>query len=379
MFVSELSLTDFRSYGSVRLSLVPGINVLVGTNGQGKTNLIEAIHYIATFSSHRVANDQPLVRNGAAQASVELVLNEGAAAGSHARELRLACDIIPGKSNKARLNGAQLPKTRELLGILQTVVFAPEDLALVKGDPSERRKFLDDTLVQLRPGFSAVRADLDRILRQRNALLKSGQYQKDVDLLRTLDVWDGQLARVGGQVLAERLRLVEELREPAQQAYTRVSADRGPLDIEYQNNVGVGAGADAELCEAALLSAFSSHRKAELERGVTLVGPQRDELAVSLRGLPVRGYASHGESWSAALALKLSVFQLLRTSSRHGDPVLILDDVFAELDEIRRERLVAEVQDCEQVIVTAAVRGDVPDSLSGALFDVHEGVVTRVA
>ena len=379
MFVSELSLTDFRSYESVKVRFQPGINVLVGTNGQGKTNLVEAIHYLATFASHRVASDTPLVRQGAAQASVEAVVNEGLAAGEHARELRLALDIIPGKANRARLNGAPLSRTRELLGIVQTVVFAPEDLALVKGDPSERRKFLDDTLTQLTPGFSVVRSDLDRILRQRNALLKSGQGHHDVDFLRTLEVWDEQLARTGGEVLAERLRLVRQLTAPIADAYLRVSADRGPLEISYETSLDVGPDADAHLCQAALLAALSASRKQEIDRGISLVGPHRDELQINLRGLPLRGYASHGESWSAALALKLAVYSALRETSRHGDPVLILDDVFAELDEIRRGRLVAEVADCEQVILTAAVRGDVPEQLDGTLFDVFEGTVNRVS
>lgn len=379
MYVAELSLTDFRSYREVSLRLVPGINVFIGTNGQGKTNLVEAIHYLATLSSHRVASDQPLVRQGADSATINLAVNEGLAAGEHARELQLKCEIIPGKANRASLNGVPLGRTRELLGVLQTVVFAPEDLALVKGDPAERRRFLDETVTQLNPGFASIRADLDRILRQRNALLKSGYGNRDVDFVRTLDAWDQQLAAAGGQVLSARLALLEQLQQPVADAYTRVSSDRGPITLAYETNVGVEAPADVELCTAAIEAALASHRKNELERGVTLVGPQRDELAIGLRGLPVRGYASHGESWSAALALRLGVFDLLRKHSRHGDPVLILDDVFAELDELRRDRLVAEVHGVEQVIVTAAVRGDVPAALDGALFDVFDGEVNRVA
>lgn len=379
MFVRELKLQNFRSYDEVAVHFTPGINVLVGTNGQGKTNLVEAIHYLATFESHRVSSDVPLVKQDKEYATAEVVVDEGRIAGDHARQISLSLDIIPGKANRARLNGAPLPKNRSLLGSLQTVVFAPEDLALVKGDPSERRKFLDDTLTQIRPGYQAIRADFDRVLRQRNALLKSGQYHHDVDFLRTLEVWDGQLAKVGGQVLAARLDLVQQLIAPVRDAYTRVSADRGPLEISYETSLEIGNEASEELCEAALLNAFAGSRKNEIDRGITLVGPHRDELAVNLRGLPVRGYASHGESWSAALALKLAVYRLLQTSSRYGDPVLILDDVFAELDEIRRDRLVQEVKDCEQVIVTAAVRSDVPESLTGSLFDVFEGSVTRVS
>lgn len=374
MHVSELSVRDFRSYDEATVHFVPGINVLIGSNGQGKTNLVEALSYLATFSSHRVASDVPLIKKDRAQAGVHVVLNDAG------REITLDIEIHPGKTNKAKLNGSPLPKAREVLGALLTVVFAPEDLNLVKGDPSERRRFMDDTVTLLTPSYAGVRADFEKALKQRNALLKSAYGRNNADIMRTLDVWDAQLARAGAQVMASRMSLISQLSPHVSQAYVTVSDDRGPFTITYETSLDVQAEVPTtDLLEAALLDAMSRRRKDEIDRGITLVGPHRDELLLELRGLPVRGYASHGESWSTALALKLGVFELLRQVSRHGDPVLILDDVFAELDEIRRRKLVEQVRTCEQTIVTAAVAADVPEDLAGALFDVYEGTVNRVS
>jgi DNA replication and repair protein RecF len=373
MYVSGLSLLRFRSYDYVNIKLVPGINVFIGTNGQGKTNLIEALNYCASFSSHRVANDQPLVKQGETNAAVQVVVEQ------ESRTISLDVEITPGKANRAKQNGSPLTRARELLGILLTVTFAPEDLMLVKGDPSERRKFMDDSITQLIPSFAGLRADFEKSLRQRNALLKSAYGKRTEEVLHTLDVWDVQLAKTGAAVMYHRLKLVENMQELVTDAYTRVSDDRGPLSISYVSNLEVPAGElSIALIEKAMLEALAEKRNSELDRGVTLVGPHRDELQLMLRDLPVRGYASHGESWSCALALKLSLFELLKRSSRGGDPVLILDDVFAELDEIRRSKLVDLVKDNEQTIVTAAVAGDVPKELDGALFNVHDGVVSRV-
>lgn len=375
MYVSELSLHNFRSYGEVCVGFVPGINVLIGTNGQGKTNLVEALSYLATFSSHRVSSDQPLIRSGCDFATVKAtVVDDG-------RSVTAEIDIVPGKTNKARLNGNPVSKAREILGALLTVTFAPEDLMLVKGDPSERRKFMDDTLTLLTPSFAGIKSDLDRILRQRNALLKSA-YGKhsNVDVMTTLDVWDSNLARVGAQVMHQRMKLIETIRPYVSDAYVMVSDDRGPYEIAYETKLELAeAVPSVETLESTLLETLKLRRKDEIDRGVSLVGPHRDELDLKLRGLPVRGYASHGESWSTALALKLGVFALLRDVSRHGDPVLILDDVFAELDEVRRAKLVQQIQDCEQTIITAAVARDVPEELVGARFEVHDGEVTHVS
>ncbi len=374
MHVSELSVRDFRSYDEVTVHFVPGINVLIGSNGQGKTNLVEAMSYLATFSSHRVSSDVPLVKKDRTSAGVRVVLND------EGREITLDVEINPGKTNKARLNGSPVPKAREVLGALLTVVFAPEDLNLVKGDPSERRRFMDDSLTLLTPSYAGIRSDFEKALRQRNALLKTAYGKNNADIMRTLDVWDAQLARAGAQVMAQRMSLIEQLAPHVSDAYLTVSDDRGPFEISYETALDVQeATPTAALLEAALLDAMSRRRKDEIDRGITLVGPHRDELKLELRGLPVRGYASHGESWSTALALKLGIFELLRNVSRHGDPVLVLDDVFAELDETRRRKLVDQVKGCEQTIVTAAVAADVPEDLTGALFDVFEGTVNRVA
>lgn len=373
MYVSGLSLLRFRSYDYANLKLVPGINVIIGTNGQGKTNLIEALSYCASFSSHRVASDQPLVKQGETNAAVQVVVEQ------EARTITLDVEITPGKANKAKQNGSPLPRARELLGILLTVTFAPEDLMLVKGDPSERRKFMDDSITQLIPSFAGVRADFEKSLKQRNALLKSAYGKRTEEVLHTLDVWDVQLARTGAAVMYHRLKLVENMQALVSNAYTKVSDDRGPLAISYVSNLEIPEGElSIALIESAMLEALATKRNSELDRGVTLVGPHRDELQLMLRDLPVRGYASHGESWSCALALKLSLFELLKRSSRGGDPVLILDDVFAELDEIRRRKLVDLVKDNEQTIVTAAVAADVPTELDGALFNVVDGMVNRV-
>lgn len=374
MHVSELSVRDFRSYDEVTVHFVPGINVLIGSNGQGKTNLVEAMSYLATFSSHRVSSDVPLVKKDRTSAGVRVVLND------EGREITLDVEINPGKTNKARLNGSPVPKAREVLGALLTVVFAPEDLNLVKGDPNERRRFMDDSLTLLTPSYAGIRSDFEKALRQRNALLKTAYGKNNADIMRTLDVWDAQLARAGAQVMAQRMSLIEQLAPHVSDAYLTVSDDRGPFEISYETALDVQeATPTATLLEAALLDAMSRRRKDEIDRGITLVGPHRDELKLELRGLPVRGYASHGESWSTALALKLGIFELLRNVSRHGDPVLVLDDVFAELDETRRRKLVDQVKGCEQTIVTAAVAADVPEDLTGALFDVFEGTVNRVA
>ncbi len=373
MYVSGLSLLRFRSYDYVNIKLVPGINVFIGTNGQGKTNLIEALNYCASFSSHRVASDQPLVKQGESSAAVQVVVEQDS------RTISLDVEITPGKANKAKQNGSPLTKARDLLGILLTVTFAPEDLMLVKGDPSERRKFMDDSITQLIPSYAGVRADFEKSLRQRNALLKSAYGKRTEEVLHTLDVWDVQLAKTGAAVMYHRLKLIENMQELVSDAYTKVSDDRGPLAISYVSNLEVPAGElTIASIESAMLAALTEKRNSELDRGITLVGPHRDELQLMLRDLPVRGYASHGESWSCALALKLSLFELLKRSSRGGDPVLILDDVFAELDEIRRSKLVDLVKNNEQTIVTAAVANDVPKELDGALFNVIDGTVSRV-
>ncbi len=397
MYVAHLSLTDFRSYPQVELPLEPGITALVGPNGQGKTNLVEAIGYVATLGSHRVPSDAALVRAGTNRAVVRAkVVREE-------RATLVEVEITPGKANRARINGGSPGRARDVLGILRTVLFAPEDLALVKGDPDGRRRFLDDLLVQLTPRIAGVLTDYERVLRQRSALLKSAgaatRARSGADL-RTLDVWDAKLAQTGAQVVVARQALVAALRPRAADAYHQVSAGQGELDLAYRSSLdaALGAGehepvldptAGVELVEAQLLEAMGRLRGKEIERGVCLVGPHRDDLTLTLGTLPAKGYASHGESWSVALALRLASYALLTHGvddagawaadwGPDGEPVLILDDVFAELDTRRRERLAALVAPARQVLVTAAVPQDVPEPLAGARVDVMAGEVARV-
>ncbi|MEX2289219.1 MAG: DNA replication/repair protein RecF [Mycobacteriales bacterium] len=383
MYVSHLSLADFRSWSTLELELAAGSTALIGANGQGKTNLVEALGYVATLASHRVAADAPLVRAGAERAVVRARVERDD------RSTLVELEVNPGKTNRARVNRGPVPRAREVLGILRTVLFAPEDLALVRGDPAERRRFLDDLLVSTAPRYAGIRADYDRVLKQRNALLKTAflARRSGGGDMRTLDVWDAHLARVGAELLSARLGLVAALGPRVLEAYGavagRATGERGGTTLDYRSSLGAALpqdngepSRDRELLAAALLSELARVRPQEIERGVSLVGPHRDELLLGLSGLPVKGYASHGESWSYALALRLASYDLLRADG--GEPVLVLDDVFAELDEGRRGRLAELVAGADQLLVTAAVPADVPESLAGSRYDVHEGVVTRV-
>ena len=393
MHVSHLSLLDFRSYASAEVPLEPGVTAFVGPNGQGKTNLVEAIDYVANLRSHRVAGDQPLVRMGAERAIVRV------AAVRDDRQALAELEITPGKANRARLNRSPLPRTRELLGLVRTVLFSPDDQTLVKGDPSERRRFLDDLLVARAPRYAGVRQDYDRVLKQRNSLLKSAGAARrsggGSGQLRTLEAWDEHLARTGSELLAGRLALVEALRPHVAKAYAEVAQGvtptAGPTTGEptgpgrteaalaYKPSFALPSecsdGSSREVLAEALLAEVAERRGEELDRGISLVGPHRDDLVLSIGPLPAKGYASQGESWSFALALRLGSFDLLRADG--DDPVLILDDVFSELDSNRRARLAELVSGAEQVLVTAAVPEDVPTVLSGARFDVLGGEVRR--
>jgi DNA replication and repair protein RecF len=378
--LAHLSLRDFRSYPEVELPLEPGVTTMVGPNGQGKTNLVEAVGYLATLGSHRVATDAPLVRMGAERAVIRGNVVRGD------RAMLVEVEISPGKANRARVNRAPAGRPREVLGILRTVLFAPEDLALVKGDPGERRRFLDDLLVARSPRMAGVRSDYDRVLRQRNALLKTAgaQVRAGRGDVATLEVWDAHLAEAGAALTAARLELVDLLRPLVDKAYDAVAGPEatggsgGPAALEYRSTLPEDTPLvpDREALAAALTTAMAEARRSELDRGVSLVGPHRDELLLKLGPLPARGYASHGESWSYALALRLAAYDLLRADGGEGgDPVLVLDDVFAELDAHRRRRLAELVRDAEQVLVTAAVPDDVPASLAGTRVEVRAGSV----
>lgn len=358
MYVRHLGLREFRSWAHVDLELEPGATVLVGPNGYGKTNLVEALWYSSTLGSHRVATDAPLIRSGADRAVVStIVVNEG-------RELAVDVEIAAGRANKVRLNRAPVRHAREVVGVLRAVLFAPEDLALVRGDPGERRRYLDELASVRRPRVAAVRADYDKVLRQRTALLKSAPgalHRGDRSVLDTLDVWDAQLAEHGADLMAARIDLVNQLAPEVEKAYQLLAPGTRNAAVAYRPKVEISAeDADegpAQLQEV-LLAELARRRRAELERGVCLVGPHRDELELRLGDRPVKGFASHGESWSMALALRLAAYQLLR--SEGAEPVLLLDDVFAELDAARRRAFADVAASAEQVLITAAVAEDVP-------------------
>ncbi|MFC0601697.1 DNA replication/repair protein RecF [Streptomyces palmae] len=376
MYVSHLSLADFRSYARAEVPLDPGVTAFVGPNGQGKTNLVEAVGYLATLGSHRVSSDAPLVRMGAERAVLRAAVVRGD------RQQLIELELNPGKANRARINRSSQVRPRDVLGMVRTVLFAPEDLALVKGDPGERRRFLDELVTARTPRMAGVRADYERVLKQRNTLLKSAAMARrhggrSMDL-STLDVWDQHLARAGAELLAQRLDLIAVLEPLADKAYEQLAPGGGPVAFDYRASAGelpAEAGGREVLYEL-LLGALGEARKQEIERGVTLVGPHRDDLALRLGRLPAKGYASHGESWSYALALRLGSYELLCAEGEQ--PVLVLDDVFAELDARRRERLAELVAPGEQVLVTAAVDEDVPPVLSGARYAVAAGTVERV-
>ena len=374
MHVAHLTLHDFRSHAALDLELAPGVTAFVGRNGLGKTNIVEAIDYLSRLSSHRVATDGPLVREGAGQAVVRAaVVRDG-------RRAVLEVEINPGKSNRARINRSPLPRARELVGLVRTVLFSPEDLALVKGDPGERRRFADDLLTLLSPRFAGTRADYDRVLKQRNTLLRTAAMARRArsaagDALATLDVWDTKLAALGAEIVAARLRLVDDLTPLLAEDYRAVAKGVRRDDAHLAYKASFPLPGEADGIEAALLEEIVRRRQDEVDRGVTLVGPHRDDLVLRLGDQPVKGYASHGESWSFALALRLASYHLLQQDG--DDPILILDDVFAELDTGRRSQLAALVADAEQVLITAAVPDDIPDELAAAVrFTVSEEGVT---
>ena len=382
MHVSHLSLVDFRSYAGLEIEFEPGVCVLVGPNGHGKTNVVEAVGYLATHGSHRVAQDQPLVRIGAQSAVIRAAVHH------EDRSVLLELEINPGKSNRARVNRNAVAKTRDALGYLRTVLFAPEDLALVKGDPAHRRQFLDELLVARTPRLAAVRADYERALKQRNALLRSAAQMRRANRgaavdMSTLDLWDGHLASAGAHLLAARLDLVEALNPLVGKGYGTI-AGRDSAILEYRASFELsttrGTPVDESALHDALIAALIAGRKEEIERGMTLVGPHRDELALLLDHghgpVPAKAYASHGESWSFALSAKLAAFELLRAEAI--EPVLILDDVFAELDSSRRAQLAQVAASAQQVLITAAVDEDVPASLSGMRYRVGKGTAERI-
>lgn len=390
VIVSHLSLTDFRNYASAEVSLHAGPNLFVGGNGQGKTNLVESIVYLSTLASHRVSTDQALIRQGAESATVRARLEHAG------RQILVELQLNRSSANRAQVNRVAV-KPRELPRSITSVLFAPEDLALVRGEPSGRRRLLDQLLVQLIPRFAGVTADYERVLRQRNTLLKSARGARVAEAgLSTLELWDERLVELGSEIILGRQQLVERLRPHVVEAYSNIAGAGQEAELALQLSIlgaqpddggpGMPAApppdADPSSLDAAELAqrfraALARVRRAELDRGLTLVGPHRDDLLLMLNTLPARGYASHGESWSFALALKLAAAAVLRADSTLGDPIVILDDVFAELDEARRARLASAIGGYEQVLITAAVFEDVPAPLAAYTVHIRNGRIVE--
>ncbi len=375
MWVQALSLTDFRSYEQADMDFTPGVTSFIGMNGQGKTNIIEAIAYLATLNSHRVSQDAPLVRVGAENAVVRARIRE------EDRSVSVDLQINPGGANKVRINRSTATRARDILGIVRSIVFAPEDLSLVRGDPGDRRRFLDEMTIQRHPRISGVRADYDKVLRQRNALLKSAGGRMSSSMRQTLSAWDEQLIDFGSDIIRNRQQFVEDLRPNVQRAYERI-AGTAQVDIRYRPSspsladTTSNSTATIEDIRNAFITDAHARVEDEFRRGVTLAGPHRDDVEIELDGFPVKGYASHGESWSMALSLRLGAADVLRADG--VDPIIILDDVFAELDTTRRRHLADMVHVSTQVFITAAVAEDVPQELTGARFEVVKGSVSRV-
>jgi DNA replication and repair protein RecF len=388
VLVKHLALANFRNYSTADVAFSPGVNLLVGPNGQGKTNLVEAIRFMSTLSSHRVAGYLPLIRN--AQPEVDQAIIR-VLANHDGRDALLELELNRSTPNRARINKATAPRVRDVLGYVNTVTFAPEDLDIVKKDPSNRRAFIDEILVQVSPRFAGVFSDYDRVLKQRNTLLRTArQTGAKGTSLSTLDAWDESLIKFGSEIVAARIALVERMRPLLTEAYQAIAiANNEPQILMKSSLLGdvVAEEDDSDSLEhiensneseveQLFRSKLAQIRSRELDRGITMVGPHRDDLVLMLSDLPAKGYASHGESWSFALALRLASINLLRAETRSGDPVLILDDVFAELDAGRRARLAELVANNEQVLITAAVGEDVPDELRAKVFNVFAGEVS---
>jgi DNA replication and repair protein RecF len=379
MHVKHLTLSNFRNYSTVELPLAQGINLLVGKNGQGKTNLAEAIFYSATLRSHRVSGYLPLIKQGETKSIIRLL------ARFEDRENLLELELNTEGSNRARINKSETPRVRDVLGYVNAVIFSPEDLDIVKRDPSNRRAFIDELIVQLTPRMAGVYSDYERVLKQRNTLLKSARNMSaSASGLSTLDSWDQSLVRIGSEIVAARFDITARLAPYLEAAYAaiadekndpsiRIKSSLSTTDVESTDSESFLNTGDRQEIEKLFQDRLAEVRSKEMERGITLVGPHRDDLLLLLGTLPAKGYISHGESWSYALALKLASADLIRKDARAGDPVLILDDVFAELDSTRRSRLASLVSHNEQVIITAAVAEDVPTELSATRFNVRDG------
>jgi len=359
MHLNHLSLKNYRSYAELELPLTKGITIFIGRNGEGKTNIVESILYLAFLSSHRTSSDQPLVQLGNNAAYIRGKIDNGE------REVLVELEVNADKANRARINQNPARSQKELYGILQAIYFSPEDLDLVRGDPLERRRFIDQLLILRSPRMAGVIADYDRAVRQRNSLLKTRSN------LSSLESWDQQVATFGGEIIAARITTLNELTPIFSDVYKEISPEKRAY-ITYKSSIESSSAIPQENTTA-ILEKFKEVRNQEIDRGLTLVGPHRDDLLLMLGDHFVKGYASHGESWSIALSLKLASYQLLQDDGLK--PILILDDVFSELDEERRHRLISLANSAEQTFITVAVQSDLPPELTGTFYTVKSGSV----
>jgi len=375
LWLRSLQLTGYRNYEQLSAEFPAGPVLIIGENGEGKTNLVEAIGYLSTLESHRVSGYQALIQKH--QVSSQL----SAKVSHQGRDLMVGIELNKDSPNRFFLNGSQRKKTSEILGLIRTVTFAPEDLDLIRRDPSDRRAFLDSSLVQLKPRLAGVKSDYDRVLKQRNALLKSARSVKNPDL-GTLDIWDDQLVALGTELTIERLNLVAQLEPLIKDFYAKLSASNEKVRLRLVSAVGAEEGenfadieSDAKAYSNDFYQRLETLRDREIERGITLAGPHRDELVIEKGGLLAKSHASQGEAWSLALGLKLALGSVSRKNSDLGDPILLLDDVFAVLDKGRRQRLLEFVTDYEQVFITAADQAMAPQLDWAAELSVSKGVL----
>jgi DNA replication and repair protein RecF len=364
VYLTDLALKNFRSHQELEASFGRGVSVILAGNGKGKTNLVEAVGYLATLSSPRTAWNRVLVRSGADSATIR------ARVARQSRAAVVGIEIYPGRASKARLGEAKVKPTA-ILGVVRAVMFTPEDLSMVRGQPLSRRQYLDDVMIQMRPSMAADLVAYEKIIQQRTALLK--RLRTGEDNQTSLEVWDDQVAEVGGRIIAGRLAIVEQVNQLVAETYAAL-AQGTPTKLTYQTSVEIGNGTEPEEIEEALCQAMRSNREEEIARGMSLYGPHREDLELSIADLPAKGYASHGEAWSLALALKIGAFYLLKEVCQ-DDPILILDDVFAELDEHRRQALARVVSGTEQVLVTGAVEHDIPSELAGKRYAMKDGKI----
>jgi DNA replication and repair protein RecF len=361
MRINKLALTNFRSYNSLELELQPGVITFIGDNGSGKTNIAESLIYLAFLSSHRVSNNVPLISLGNQQTIIRAEVQR------EDRTLQIDLEINASKANRARINGNSTRSQREILGAIQIVYFSPEDLDLVRGEPGTRRDFLDRLLITRTPRLAGVIADYERVVKQRNALLKTRTSAA------ALAPWNEQLIKLGAELTAERIALIEALNPHVAQNYANLNEVK-PASISYKcSTEGVTKEVDTNI--TVLTARLDEVAYQEIERGVSLIGPHRDDLHLQLGDFPAKGYASHGESWSMAISLRIGSFNLLK--SEGASPILILDDVFAELDTSRRIQLMSATKLAEQTFITAAVESDLPTELLTQKYYVTPGVVKK--